>query len=98
MLLVHHGAWCVGMSEMAQELFKTLAPQIQQAKDKGQSICFGGHSLGGALAMLLCSLAVLQLRVPAKQVMCTTFGSPPVLAHKDGKDGQAILQVCKRGH
>lgn len=82
------------MAEMAQELFRQLKPHIQKAKSAGQVICFGGHSLGGALATLVCSLSLLQLRIPPHQLQCVTFGSPPVLAHKDGKDGNAILQVC----
>lgn len=78
---------------MAQELYKTMRPQIQEARQAGASICFAGHSLGGALATLLCSLTMLQLQQPTQQVTCTSFGSPPVLAHKDGKDGTAILEV-----
>ena len=76
---------------MAQELYKTMLPQIQEARQAGASICFAGHSLGGALAALLCSLTMLQQ--PTQNVTCTSFGSPPVLAHKDGKDGTAILEV-----
>ena len=85
-----------GMADMAQELYKQLEPHIQRAKAAGQTICFGGHSLGGALATLVCCLAMLQLRLAPGLVQCVTFGSPPVLAHSDGKDGNAILQVrCK---
>lgn len=83
-----------GMADMANELYKQLQPHIQRARDLGQIICFGGHSLGGALATLVCCLAVLHQRLPAPQVQCATFGSPPVLAHRDGKNGDAILQVC----
>ena len=83
----------VGMVEMANELYKQLQPHIRRAKDMGQTICFGGHSLGGALATLVCCLALLHQRLPQHQVECATFGSPPVLAHRDGKDGDAILQV-----
>ena len=81
------------MAEMAQELYKTMLPQIQEARQAGASIRFAGHSLGGALASLLCSLTMLQLQQPTQQVTCTSFGSPPVLAHKGGKDGTAILEV-----
>ena len=83
-----------GMADMAQELYKQVEPHIQRAKAAGQTICFGGHSLGGALATLVCCLALLQVRLNPQQVQCVTFGSPPVLAHRDGKDGNAILQVC----
>ncbi|KAL3139882.1 hypothetical protein ABBQ38_004176 [Trebouxia sp. C0009 RCD-2024] len=82
-----------GMAEMANELYKQLQPHIRRAKDLGQTIGFGGHSLGGALATLVCCLARLDQRLPAHQVQCATFGSPPVLAHKDGKDGDTILQL-----
>ncbi|KAL0056403.1 hypothetical protein WJX82_010947 [Trebouxia sp. C0006] len=82
-----------GMADMAQELYKQLECHIQQAKTAGQTICFGGHSLGGALATLVCCHALLQLRLDPQQVQCVTFGSPPVLAHRDGKDGNAILQM-----
>lgn len=78
---------------MANELYKQLQPCIHKARELGQIICFGGHSLGGALATLICCLAVLHQRLPAHQVQCATFGSPPVLAHRDGKNGEAILQV-----
>lgn len=78
---------------MANELYKQLQPHIHTARELGQIICFGGHSLGGALATLVCCLAVLHQRLPAHQVQCATFGSPPVLAHRDGKNGEAILQV-----
>lgn len=81
------------MAEMANELYKQLQPHIHTARELGQIICFGGHSLGGALATLVCCLAVLHQRLPAHQVQCATFGSPPVLAHRDGKNGEAILQV-----
>ena len=79
---------------MAQEVYKQVEPHIQRARAAGQTICFGGHSLGGALATLVCCLALLQVRLNPQQVQCVTFGSPPVLAHRDGKDGNAILQVC----
>ena len=82
------------MADMAQELYKQLAPYIQKAKAAGQILCFGGHSLGGALATLVCCLALLEQQIPHHQVQCVTFGSPPVLAHRDGRDGNAILQVC----
>ena len=88
----------VGMADMAQELYKQLECHIQQAKIAGQTICFGGHSLGGALATLICCHALLQLRLNPQQVQCVTFGSPPVLAHRDGRDGNAILQVCLAVH
>ena len=83
-----------GMAEMANELYSQLQPHIHRARELGQIICFGGHSLGGALATLVCCLALLHQRLPAHQVQCATFGSPPVLAHTDGKNGEAILQVC----
>ncbi|DBB06614.1 TPA: hypothetical protein ACH3X1_012136 [Trebouxia sp. C0004] len=95
-LVQPHGALQAhgGMADMAQELYKQLECHIRQAKTAGQTICFGGHSLGGALATLICCHALLQLRLNPQQVQCVTFGSPPVLAHRDGKDGNAILQVC----
>lgn len=82
-----------GMAEMANELYKQLQPHIQRAKDMGQTICFAGHSLGGALATLVFCLALLHQKLPPNQVQCATFGSPPVLAHRDGKNGDEILQV-----
>ena len=83
----------VGMAEMANELYEHLEPHIKRAKSAGQAVCFGGHSLGGALATLVCSLALLKSQLPSHQLQCVTFGSPSVLAHTDGKDGNAILQV-----
>lgn len=79
---------------MANELYKQLESHVKTAKDLGQIICFGGHSLGGALATLVCCLALLHQKLPPGQVQCATFGSPPVLAHRDGRNGDTILQVC----
>ena len=58
-----------------------------------EAICRNaGHSLGGALAMLIAAMARLQLRHPPHQLACQTFGSPPVLAHRiAGSAG--VLQV-----
>ena len=55
-----------------------------------------GHSMGGALAMLLTATARLQLRHPADQLSCQTFGSPPVLAHRGGGGSADVLQVTLR--
>ena len=82
-----------GMAGMANELYEHLEPHIKRAKSAGQAVCFGVHSLGGALATLFCRLALLKSQLPSHQLQCVTFGSPSVLAHTDGKDGNAILQV-----
>ena len=43
--------------------------------------------------MLLTAMARLQLRHPAEQLACQTFGSPPVLAHRDGGGSADVLKV-----
>jgi len=43
--------------------------------------------------MLLTAMARLQLRHPADQLSCQTFGSPPVLAHRGGGGSTDVLQV-----
>ena len=46
--------------------------------------------------MLLTVMARLQLRHPADQLSCQTFGSPPVLAHRGGGGSADVLQVMCR--
>ena len=82
-----------GMVDMANEVFATLQPHLQHSSDTGQQVLLGGHSLGGALAVLVASLAQLQLKYGPQQLSCTSFGSPPVLRHAEGKGEADILQV-----
>ena len=82
-----------GMVDMANEVFATLQPHLQHSSDTGQQVLLGGHSLGGALAVLVASLAKLQLAFRPQQLSCTSFGSPPVLRHAEGKGEADILQV-----
>ena len=82
---------------MANEVFATLQPHLQHSSNTGQQVLLGGHSLGGALAVLVASLAKLQLQYAPQQLSCTSFGSPPVLRHAEGKGEADILQVRPAG-
>lgn len=49
-----------------------------------------GHSLGGALATLLCCFARLKLDQPPERLSCHTFGSPPALISPTSLDPQQV--------
>ncbi len=68
-------------------------PGITHLHEGPLNVIDAGHSMGGALAMLLTAMARLQLRHPAEQLFCQTFGSPPVLAHRGGGGSTDVLQV-----
>ena len=53
----------------------------------------GGHSLGGAFALLMACSARVRLQLAPAKVGCYAFGSPPVLARADKGDGRDVLQV-----
>lgn len=57
-------------------------------------LTFAGHSLGGALAALLCCLVRMRLHAPATKLHSFSFGSPPVLSLANGSTASDILQVC----
>jgi hypothetical protein len=54
----------------------------------------GGHSLGGAFALLTACAARLRLQLPPANIGCYAFGSPPVLARADKSDPRDVLQVA----
>ena len=82
---------------MAGQLYDSLAIPVEEAVALNRRINFGGHSLGGSLALLLAVLFRLRLQVPPALLQCCTFGSPPVLSHGKGAGGDGIVQV-KRLH
>ena len=53
----------------------------------------GGHSLGGAFALLMACAARMRLQLPPSSVDCYAFGSPPVLARASKADARDVLQV-----
>jgi len=71
----------------------SLALSFWTASDPGRrSLAFSGHSLGGALAVLLCALCRLRSAVPpASLAPVHSFGSPPVLA--PAADAPRLLQL-----
>ncbi len=74
----------------------TVAKEVASPGSRAPGrVCIAGHSLGGALGMLVlaqCALAGLR---PGQTLSCHTFGSPPVLAHRDGGGGQRVLRVSR---
>ena len=78
---------------MAGRLYEALRMPVTEAQALGRRITFGGHSLGGSLALLLAVLFRLQHRLPADLVRGCTFGSPPVLSHGGGDGGDGVLKV-----
>ncbi|KAK9824288.1 hypothetical protein WJX72_009195 [[Myrmecia] bisecta] len=82
-----------GVSSMAHELYQELLPHLAAAASSRQQLIFGGHSMGGALAVLLAALAKLQLQISADRIHCVTFGAPPVLALGAKANGRDIMQV-----
>ena len=57
----------------------------------------GGHSLGGAFALMVACAARLRLQLPSSSIECYAFGSPPVLARADKADARDVLQVLRPG-
>lgn len=78
---------------MAERLYETLKIAVEEGIALNRRMTFGGHSLGGSLSLLLSSLFKLRLNIPAPLIKVTTFGSPPVLSHKNSRGGEGILQV-----
>ena len=80
---------------MVEELLQVLCPFL--APQPGMPhihLTFAGHSLGGALAAVLCCLVRMRLHVPASKLHSFSFGSPPVLSLASGSTASDILQVC----
>ena len=79
---------------MAGQLYEALRVPVMEAEALQRRCYFGGHSLGGSLALLLAVLFRLRLPLPPHLLRCCTFGSPPVLSHGGGRGGSQVLQVC----
>jgi len=78
---------------MAGQLYDSLAIPVTEAVALNRKINFGGHSLGGSLALLCAVLFRLRLPLPPNLLQCCTFGSPPVLSHGKGAGGDGVVQV-----
>jgi len=60
------------------------------------AVVFAGHSMGGSLAVLLSCMCRLRLRLPEGRILpAHAFGSPPVLAHKDGGGGGRVMRSLR---
>lgn len=79
---------------MAGQLYEALRIPVTEAQALQRRCYFGGHSLGGSLALLLAVLFRLRLPLSSSLLQCCTFGSPPVLSHGTGRGGNEVLQVC----
>lgn len=86
-------SFVAGVADMAGKLYEPLKESVAEAEALSRPITFGGHSLGGSLAILLAVLFRLQHGLPPELVKICNFGSPPVLSHGEGRGGDAILEV-----
>jgi hypothetical protein len=53
----------------------------------------GGHSLGGAFALLMACMARLRFNISPESTKCFAFGAPPVLARAEAAQAESVLQV-----
>lgn len=60
---------------------------------KSVTLFAGGHSLGGAFALLMACMARLRFQVPPETISCYTFGAPPVMSVADKAVGKNVMQV-----
>ena len=77
----HVACHCGHKSSYSQDLPK---------EDLLQRLSYYSLHPGGALAVLVCTLARLRLHFPASQLQCFTFGSPCVLASAADSTRSAI--------
>ncbi|BDA40661.1 hypothetical protein COCOBI_01-3140 [Coccomyxa sp. Obi] len=89
-ILVSHS----GMRDMAQELFTDLRPFLSEANTRRQHVTFGGHSLGGAFALLMACMSCLRIQMPSDAIECYAFGAPPVLSLAEKSVARNIMEVC----
>lgn len=78
---------------MAGQLYEALRIPVTEAQALQRPCYFGGHSLGGSLALLLAVLFRLRLPLSPHLLQCCTFGSPPVLSHGGGGGGNGVVRV-----
>ena len=78
---------------MAGQLYEALRIPVTEAQALQRRCYFGGHSLGGSLALLLALLFRLRLPLDPHLLQCCTFGSPPVLSHGGGGGGNGVVKV-----
>lgn len=78
---------------MAGQLYEALRISVTETEALQRRCYFGGHSLGGSLALLLAVLFRLRLPLSPNLLQCCTFGSPPVLSHGGGRGGAEVLEV-----
>eukprot|EP00191_Tetraselmis_sp_GSL018_P011006 CAMPEP_0177599586 /NCGR_PEP_ID=MMETSP0419_2-20121207/13083_1 /TAXON_ID=582737 /ORGANISM="Tetraselmis sp., Strain GSL018" /LENGTH=489 /DNA_ID=CAMNT_0019092351 /DNA_START=220 /DNA_END=1690 /DNA_ORIENTATION=+ len=81
-----------GVEGIASEVWDSLLPWILDVPE-GRTLNFVGHSLGGALALVLAAKARAKLRLRGSDLKCYTFGSPSVMAHRRGEPGEAVCRL-----
>jgi len=90
-----------GVASMAEELWPQLEPYVEGARapspDSSWRLALSGHSLGGALAVLMAALCRLRAAFPPQQLAPVhAFGSPPVLA-EEGEEATRLLGLPRDG-
>ena len=54
----------------------------------------GGHSLGGAFALLMLCMARVRMEYDPNTIRCYAFGAPPVLSLSEKTSAQNVMSVC----
>jgi len=81
-----------GISGIAGGVWQDLLPSLLDIPH-GMRLTFAGHSLGGAIALILTAMARIKLRIPDKDLSCHTFGSPAVMAHSDKEGSDKVCEI-----
>ncbi|CAL5225467.1 g8288 [Coccomyxa viridis] len=82
-----------GMSDMAQMLFHELRPFLVEAQAANLPVTLGGHSLGGAFALLMLCMARVRLDYDPNAIKCYAFGAPPVLSLSEKTAAQNCMSL-----
>ena len=53
----------------------------------------GGHSLGGAFALLMACMSCLRIQMPSDAIECYAFGAPPVLSLAEKSVARNVMEV-----
>jgi hypothetical protein len=89
-LVVHQG-----VAEVAEGVWEQVRTFVQH-RPKASYIVFGGHSMGGAVGMLLMCYCRTRLNMSASMILPSyTFGAPPVVAYDVMAAGVSLSDKSK---